>query len=116
MINALIILLVGLLIYHRCIVLLWKEIRLLIIYALIIYRIVLIGLQARNNFAKLFCLGFAASFFIYVAVNMSMVLGLLPIVGAPLPIMSYGGSSMLSIMIGLGIVMSCKIHNQGELT
>jgi rod shape determining protein RodA len=41
---------------------------------------------------------------------MSMVLGLLPIVGAPLPIMSYGGSSMLSIMIGLGIVMSCKIH------
>ena len=44
---------------------------------------------------------------------MSMVLGLLPIVGAPLPIMSYGGSSMLSIMIGLGIVMSCKIHQQG---
>jgi rod shape determining protein RodA len=47
---------------------------------------------------------------------MAMVLGLLPIVGAPLPIMSYGGSSMLSIMIGLGIVMSCKIHNQDDLT
>jgi rod shape determining protein RodA len=43
---------------------------------------------------------------------MSMVLGLLPIVGAPLPIISYGGSSMLSMMAGLGIVMSCKIHNQ----
>jgi len=85
---------------------------LLIIYALIIYRISKIGSESRNNFAKLFCFGFAAAFFVYVTVNMSMVLGLLPIVGAPLPIMSYGGSSMLSIMIGLGIVMSCKIYGQ----
>jgi len=88
---------------------------LLIIYALIIYRISKIGSESRNNFAKLFCFGFAAAFFVYVTVNMSMVLGLLPIVGAPLPIMSYGGSSMLSIMIGLGIVMSCRIHNQEEI-
>jgi len=87
---------------------------LLIIYALIIYRIIIIGMQVRNNFAKLYCFGFAASFFTYVAVNMSMVLGLLPIVGAPLPILSYGGSSMLSMMIGLGVVMSCKIYNQEE--
>ena len=85
---------------------------LLLIYAMIIYRIGKIGAQSRNNFSKLFCFGFAAAFFVYFAVNMSMVLGLLPIVGAPLPIMSYGGSSMLSIMIGLGVVMSCKIHNQ----
>ena len=89
---------------------------LLILYALIIYRIGIIGSQARNNFARLFCFGFAAAFFVYVTVNMSMVLGLLPIVGAPLPIMSYGGSSMLSIMIGLGIVMSCKIHNVDDTT
>ena len=88
---------------------------LLLIYVLIIYRIILIGNGARNNFSKLFCFGFAASFFIYVAVNMSMVLGLLPIVGAPLPIMSYGGSSMLSMMIGLGIVMSCKIYSQEQV-
>ena len=88
---------------------------LLIIYALIIYRIYKIGSESRNNFAKLFCFGFSAAFFVYVAVNMSMVLGLLPIVGAPLPIMSYGGSSMLSIMIGLGIVMSCRIHNQEDI-
>ena len=47
---------------------------------------------------------------------MSMVLGLLPIVGSPLPIMSYGGSSMLSIMFGLGIVMSCKIYHATELS
>ena len=44
--------------------------------------------------------------------NMSMVLGLVPIVGSPLPIMSYGGSSMLATMIGFGIVMSAKVHNQ----
>tara|TARA_B100000029_G_scaffold434514_1_gene447980 strand:- start:727 stop:1851 length:1125 start_codon:yes stop_codon:yes gene_type:complete len=89
---------------------------LLIIYALIIYRISKIGSESRNNFGRLFCFGFAAAFFVYVAVNMSMVLGLLPIVGAPLPIMSYGGSSMLSIMIGLGIVMSCKVNNEEEVT
>ena len=85
---------------------------LLLIYILIISRITKIGHLAKNNFSKLFCYGFAASFFIYVAVNMSMVLGLLPIVGAPLPILSYGGSSMLAMMIGLGIVMSCKINNK----
>ena len=89
---------------------------LLIIYAFIIYRIALVGNKSRNNFARLFCYGFAAAFFVYVTVNMSMVLGLLPIVGAPLPIMSYGGSSMLSVMLGLGIVMSCKIHEQEEFS
>ena len=88
---------------------------LLLLYVIIIYRITAIGRQARNNFAKLYCFGFAAAFFVYVTVNMSMVLGLLPIVGAPLPIMSYGGSSMLAIMIGLGIVMSCKIYQQEEV-
>ena len=88
---------------------------LLIIYVLIIYRILNIGYMAKNNFSRLFCFGFAVSFFLYVAVNMSMVLGLLPIVGAPLPIMSYGGSSMLSMMIGLGVVMSCKIHNMDSV-
>ena len=88
---------------------------LLIIYIMIIYRIILIGNQSRNNFARLYCFGFAAAFFSYVAINMSMVLGLLPIVGAPLPIMSYGGSSMLSMMIGFGIVMSCKIYHQDDI-
>jgi len=83
---------------------------LLLVYIMIIYRITVIGRQSRNNFAKLYCFGFATAFFTYVAVNMSMVLGLVPIVGAPLPIMSYGGSSMLSLMVGLGIVMSCRIY------
>ncbi len=82
----------------------------LFLYALIVYRIIRIGNLTRSNFGKLYCYGFATAFFIYVVVNMMMVLGLLPIVGSPLPIMSYGGSSMMAIMFGLGIVMSCKIY------
>ena len=76
----------------------------------VLARIVKIGSQSKNNFARLYCYGFATAFFSYVAVNMMMVLGLLPIVGSPLPIMSYGGSSMMAIMLGLGIAMSCKIY------
>ena len=85
---------------------------LLIIYVVLIFRIIKIGSISRSFFGKLFCYGFGSSIFVYVAVNMSMVLGLLPIVGSPLPIMSYGGSSMLATMIGLSIVMSAKIHNK----
>ena len=82
----------------------------LILYALIVSRIVIIGNLTRSAFGKLYCYSFATAFFIYVVVNMMMVLGLLPIVGSPLPIMSYGGSSMMAIMLGLGIVMSCKVY------
>ncbi len=85
---------------------------LLLVYSIMIFRIVMIGTLSRSYFGRLFCYGFAASFFIYITVNMSMVLGLLPIVGSPLPIMSYGGSSMLATMVGLGIVMSVKIYRQ----
>ena len=80
------------------------------LYALIVSRIIKIGNTTRSNFGKLYCYSFATAFFIYVVVNMGMVLGLLPIVGSPLPILSYGGSSMMAIMFGLGIVMSCKIY------
>ena len=85
------------------------------LYSLITYRIIKIGTETRSIFGKLYCYGFANAFFIYVAVNMSMVLGLLPIVGAPLPILSYGGSSMLAIMFGLGIVMSCNIYKNSAV-
>jgi len=85
---------------------------LLILYAIIIFRIVRIGSISRSNFARLFCFGYAFAIFIYIVVNLSMVLGLLPIVGSPLPIMSYGGSSMLATMIGFGIVLSAKINHK----
>ncbi len=82
----------------------------LLLYFLITSRIVSIGHITRSNFGKLYCYGFASAFFLYVVVNVGMVLGLLPIVGSPLPILSYGGSSMLAIMFGLGVAMSCRIH------
>ena len=88
---------------------------LLLIYAVIIYRVIKIGIISRSYFAKLFCYSFGASFFVFIVINMSMVLGLLPIVGSPLPIMSYGGSSMLATMIGFGIVMSAKIHSKQSI-
>ena len=88
---------------------------LILLYALLIYRIIRIGFSSRSFFAKLYCFGFASGLFLYIFVNIAMVLGLLPIVGAPLPIMSYGGSSMLSIMLGLSIVMSCKIYSRDPI-
>ena len=87
----------------------------LLLYALIVSRIIIIGNLTRSNFGKLYCYSFGTAFFIYVVVNMMMVLGLLPIVGSPLPIMSYGGSSMMAIMFGLGIVMSCKIYKDAPV-
>ncbi len=89
---------------------------LLLIYTIIIIRIIRIGAISRSNFAKLFCFGFAFAIFIYIVVNLSMVLGLVPIVGSPLPIMSYGGSSMLATMIGFGIVLSAKINHKQTIS
>ena len=87
----------------------------LLLYGVIVSRIVSIGNVTRSNFGKLYCYSFATAFFIYVVVNMGMVLGLLPIVGSPLPILSYGGSSMMAIMFGLGIVMSCKVYKDSPV-
>ncbi len=85
---------------------------LLILYSILIFRIIRIGSFSRSFFGKFFCYGFGSAIFVYITVNMAMVLGLLPIVGSPLPIMSYGGSSMLATMLGLGIVMSAKVYNR----
>ena len=88
------------------------SILLLLVYVFLIFRILKIGSLSRSFFGKFFCYGFGSAIFIYIFVNMSMVLGLLPIVGSPLPIMSYGGSSMLATMIGLSIAMSTKIYER----
>ena len=88
------------------------SILLLLVYAFLIFRILKIGSLSRSFFGKFYCYGFGSAIFIYIVVNMSMVLGLLPIVGSPLPIMSYGGSSMLATMIGLSIAMSTKIYER----
>ena len=85
---------------------------LLLVYAIIIFRIIRIGSLSRSFFGKFFCYGFGSAIFVYLTVNMAMVLGLVPIVGSPLPIMSYGGSSMLATMIGFAIVMSTRIYSR----
>ena len=89
---------------------------LLALYFVMLFRIIRIGQQSKSYFAKFYCFGFSSALFIYIVVNMSMVLGLLPIVGSPLPIMSYGGSALLSTMIGFSIVMSCKIYSKETIS
>lgn len=85
---------------------------LLLIYALIIYRCLLISMQAEDNFSKLLGSSLTLIFFTYIFVNIGMVSGLLPVVGIPLPFISYGGSSLLTLMSGFGIIMSIQKHKK----
>ena len=83
---------------------------LLILYALIIGFCLIAALQNRDRFSSLVIIGVAANFFFYIAVNLSMVMGMAPVVGVPLPLLSYGGSAMLVILVGFGLVQSAHIH------
>lgn len=70
----------------------------------------------RNRFGQLVCFGFMLNFFIYYFINISMVLGLMPTVGVPLPLMSFGGSSLLSLMFGFGLCQNAHIHKDQQLS
>lgn len=83
---------------------------LLFIYFLIIVFCVFSALSNTNRFGALITLGISATFFFYFAVNMSMVMGLTPVVGVPLPLVSYGGSAMVVLMVGFGLVQSAHVH------
>ena len=83
---------------------------LLILYALIIAFCVVSALQNKDRFSAILILGIAVNFFLYLAVNLSMVMGMAPVVGVPLPLLSYGGSAMLVIMVAFGLVQSAHIH------
>ncbi len=83
---------------------------LLILYTLIILFAVSSALQNKDRFASLVTLGVAMTFFLYFAVNMAMVMGLAPVVGVPLPLVSYGGSAMLVLLAGFGLVQSAHVH------
>lgn len=89
---------------------------LLVLYLTIIATCVIAALRARNRFASLIILGIAGNFFLYFAVNMAMVMGLAPVVGVPLPLVSYGGSAMLMILVGFGLVQSACVHRPRERT
>ncbi|MEL6958170.1 MAG: rod shape-determining protein RodA, partial [Pseudomonadota bacterium] len=83
---------------------------LLTLYTLIIIFCVLSAMTNKDRFASLVTLGVAVTFFLFFAVNMAMVMGLAPVVGVPLPLVSYGGSAMLVLMVAFGLVQSAHIH------
>ncbi|MGD1881826.1 MAG: rod shape-determining protein RodA [Paracoccaceae bacterium] len=83
---------------------------LLLLYTLIILFCVTSAIANRDRFSSLLILGIALNFFLYFAVNMSMVMGLAPVVGVPLPLVSYGGSAMLVLMLAFGLVQSAHVH------
>ena len=87
---------------------------LLTLYIGILVTCVIAAMQSKNRYASLLILGIAGNFFLYFAVNMAMVMGLAPVVGVPLPLVSYGGSAMLMILIGFGLVQSACIHRPRE--
>ncbi len=82
----------------------------LLLYTLIIGYGILIALTSRNQFGRLLAIGAITIFFVHVFVNMGMVMGMLPVVGAPLPLLSYGGTIMMTILIGFGVLINVHIH------
>jgi rod shape determining protein RodA len=85
---------------------------LLVLYALIVARGLYIATQAQDTFSRLLAGSISLTFFVYVFVNTGMVTGLLPVVGVPLPLISYGGTSMVTLMVGFGILMSIHSHRK----
>ena len=83
---------------------------LLSLYILVIGYGYAIALRSRNQFGRLLAAGMITTFFIYVFINMAMVMGLIPVVGVPLPLVSYGGTSMMSLLIGFGLILSVYVH------
>ncbi|MBB2201398.1 rod shape-determining protein RodA [Gluconacetobacter tumulisoli] len=74
----------------------------------------LIAMRSRNQFGRLLGLGIATNFFLYCAVNLSMVMGTIPVGGVPLPLISYGGSAMLTVMFGFGLLLSAWVHRNSR--
>ena len=89
---------------------------LLIIYTFIVILLFWSAKTCRNRFGQLICFGFMLNFFIYYFINISMVLGILPTVGVPLPLMSFGGSSLISLLFGFGLCQNAHIHKDQQLS
>lgn len=85
-------------------------ISLLALYVLIIFFCFASALQNKDRFAALVTYGIATAFFLLIAVNMGMVMGMMPVVGVPLPLVSYGGTAMIILLLGFGLVQSAHIH------
>lgn len=89
---------------------------LLSLFAILIATGLSISIRSENQFGRLLALGLAANLFFYVFINVGMVMGLLPVVGVPLPMVSYGGTAMMVVMISMGYVMNVHIHQDLHLT
>ena len=85
---------------------------LLFVYLLIIFRCLFIAVKAQDSYSRILSGGLVLTFFIYIFVNIGMVSGLLPVVGVPLPLVSYGGTSMVTLMAGFGILMAISTHRR----
>jgi rod shape determining protein RodA len=87
-------------------------IALLILYLAIFFRSMYIATQAQDTYSRLLAGSIAFTFFVYLFVNVGMVTGVLPVVGVPLPLISYGGTSMVTLLIGFGVLMSIQTHRK----
>jgi len=85
---------------------------LLALYIAIVVRCLVIAMRGQDTFQRLLAGSLGLTFFIYVFINCSMVIGLLPVVGVPLPLVSYGGTSAVTLLAGFGIVMSVQTHRK----
>jgi len=83
---------------------------LLTLYLILLIYGFVISVRCRNHFGRLAGLGVTTTFFLYVFINIAMVMGLIPVVGVPLPLISYGGTAMMTVLIGFGLLMSVHIH------
>jgi rod shape determining protein RodA len=70
------------------------------------------ALRARNHFGRLLALGITATLFLYVFINVAMVTGLIPVVGVPLPMISYGGTAMATVLVGFGLMLGVDVHRE----
>ena len=82
------------------------------LYLLIIGRCLYIAVQAQDSYSRLLAGSLSLTFFVYIFVNIGMVIGILPVVGVPLPLISYGGTSMVTLLSGFGILMSIHTHRK----
>jgi len=90
-------------------------IAMLVLFATVIFYGVQIAMSARSQFARLLSMGVTLNFFFYIMINGLMVMGLIPVVGIPMPLLSYGGTAMLTVMFGFGLLMSVHVHRQVEI-
>ena len=89
---------------------------LLALYILVIAYAFAIAMRSRNQFGRLLGLGLATNFFLYAFINTAMVMGLIPVVGVPLPLISYGGTAMVTMMLGFGLIMNIGIHRDVRIS